>query len=118
MRTIYGSWLLDELVTRFGEGAIDRVVQHYECQRVSVPVKVSERLSNHLGADVAAWLVAERGGQLIAVPSKRHVQKKRRLAERNRDIQTSDLPAAKLAKKYGISQRQIMTIKAQAAPSS
>lgn len=113
MRTLYYNWLLDELVTRFGESAVDRMLAVHANQTLVIPNKPTQSMINGLGQDVAEWLVDARGGYEVLVPSKKTVQIKRDRQARNHDIRTSNEKLGVLAKRYDLSRRQIINIRAQ-----
>jgi len=118
MPTPYYNWLLDELVTRYGEGAIDRVMAAYSTARVSVPQKPTALMLANLGDDIAIWLCDVRGGQDIHIPSVSSVNRRRKIATRNREIQTSGESVKDLAKRHDLSQRLIRNIKSRACRAS
>jgi len=112
VRTIYHSWLLDELCTQFGEWAVDRIVAEYGFQTLKVPVSPTPYFVQRLGSEIAAFLVEHRGGQINEVPGRSAVKLKRDISARDWRIQTSTAPQIQLAKEYGISVRRIRQIKA------
>jgi len=111
MRTIYHNGLLDELVTRFGEEAVDRVVAALASERVHVANGHKGKLFNAVGPQIMDWLIEERAGSVIHVPSKRHVQNRRRISAMHMEIQRSDETQIVLAKRYGITVDQVYKIR-------
>lgn len=107
MRTLYYNWLLDELVTKFGEQAVDRVMASFASERIFVPLKCEGRILKALGPDIAKWLIAERGGKYINIPSKQAVQRKRKASATRIDVMSSDETARTLAKRHGVSERWV-----------
>lgn len=113
MRTIYHNWLLDELVTRFGEQAVEKIVATFGSENVYVPKTARGPILDALGLDITSFLVAERGGLYISIPPMRHVQNQRRISKMHMDVQRSDEPSSVLAKKHGVTIRQIENIRAK-----
>lgn len=111
MRTLYYNWLLDELVTRFGEEAVDRIVAKLASERLYVPHKLTGKIFDAVGPEIMDWLIAEKAGSLIQVPSRRHVQNRRRISAMQMEIQRSDETRIVLAKRYGITIDQIDKIR-------
>ena len=110
MRAPFYNWLLDELAARFGEAVCERLVVRAGGTSLYVPYQPTPRLVELIGRDAAAWLCEERGGETVAVASRRSVEGRRAREARDAEIRSTPGSVSTLALRFGLSGRHVRSI--------